>query len=83
LNNIRPPVSFNPEIVTKDRYLLSAPNPDEWFGSGRPYRATLNDTRGTFADALMHDVDVNRLFGFNRGRPFVGRAGVRMPQAGF
>jgi hypothetical protein len=60
LANISPPASWVVELVATDRYLLSAPTPEDWFGIGRPHRATLESTRQQFINALIRDDDVDR-----------------------
>jgi hypothetical protein len=60
LAGIHVPHTWTLETLAPDRYLLAAPNPDEWFGLGRPTRATLSDARTIFADALMTDTDLAR-----------------------
>lgn len=61
LTNINPPPpSWSVETVARDRYLLSAPTPDDWFAIGRPHRTTLESTRQWFTNALIRDNDVDR-----------------------
>ncbi|HWH99249.1 MAG TPA: hypothetical protein VNT27_02880, partial [Propionibacteriaceae bacterium] len=61
LAGIQVPDTWTVETVADDRYLLTAPDPAEWFGIGRPYWATLNHSRGMFADSLMLNDDVARV----------------------
>jgi hypothetical protein len=61
LANLVVPDSWIVENVDKDHFLLTAPNTEEWFGIGRPYSSTLNETRIQFGHALIRDIDVARV----------------------
>jgi hypothetical protein len=61
LNRIHVPDTWTVEAVAKDRYLLTAPELDQWFGLGKPNWRTLNNARDLFSDALMRNDDVIRV----------------------
>jgi hypothetical protein len=61
LNRIHVPDTWTVEAVAKDRYLLTAPELDQWFGLDKPNWRTLNNARDLFSDALMRNDDVIRV----------------------
>ena len=61
LAKLHPPSDWRLEEIAENRFLLTAPAPDEWFAIGRPYRSTLQSARQHFGLAIMHDADVNKV----------------------